>query len=157
VSLSRAVSMNMHDPESADEVTYQCPVCGRHLIYEPSVPRFDAPCPGCGCQIWCRRRVSSGGAVLEVLPQRTPEPWDVQQVIESLIRSGAAPSVVVDLSQLDTVDSSFVARLVSMNKHIRSAGGRFILCGLRPVVREVFQHLRLDKAFEVRNDPADAT
>jgi anti-sigma B factor antagonist len=94
--------------------------------------------------------------VLEVLPQRTPEPWDVQQVIESLIRNAAAPRVVVDLSQLDTVDSSFVARLVTMNKHIRSSGGRLILCGLSPVVCEVFEHLRLDKAFEISGGEEDA-
>jgi stage II sporulation protein AA (anti-sigma F factor antagonist) len=92
---------------------------------------------------------------LVVLPHRTPEPWDVQQVLDGLIRNNAAPHVVVDLSQLDTVDSSFVARLVTMNKHIRSSGGRFVLCGLSPVVREVFEHLRLDKAFEIREGEQD--
>jgi anti-anti-sigma factor len=145
--------MNAQEMKSADDVSYQCPVCGKANQQEPSLPRFDAPCSGCGCHIWCRRRVSSGDTVLEVLPQRTPEPWDVEQVVDALIRHGVASRVVVDLSRLDTVDSSFVARLVSMNKHIRAAGGRFILCGLSPVVREVFQHLRLDKAFELSNEP----
>ncbi len=142
--------MNKYNHHPVAEIGYRCPVCGRALHHEPALPRFDAPCPGCGCHIWCRRRVVSGDTILDALPQRTPEPWDVQQVVDSLIRDGAATRVVVDLSQLDTVDSSFVARLVSMNKHIRSTGGRLILCGLSPVVREVFQHLRLDRAFEIR-------
>ena len=136
-----------------DDVSYRCPVCGMAIHHEPSLPRFDAPCSGCGCHIWCRRRIPSGDTVLEVLPQRTPEPWDVKQVVDALIDHGAAGRVVMDLSRLDTVDSSFVARLVAMNKHIRSVGGRFILDGLSPVVREVFEHLRLDKAFELSNEP----
>lgn len=155
VPLPSGALMNAQEHKSASEGSYQCPVCGRALNYEPSAPRFDAPCPGCGCHIWCRRRVSSGETVFEVLPHRTPEPWDVQQIVEGLIRRGTAPCVVVDLSQLDSVDSSFVARLVSMNKQIRSSGGRLILCGLSPVVREVFEHLRLDKAFEIRDGEED--
>ena len=147
--------MDANARKSVDEISYQCPVCGQALHHEPSLPRFDAPCSGCGCHIWCRRRVTSGDTVLVVLPHRTPEPWDVQQVLDGLIRNNAAPHVVVDLSQLDTVDSSFVARLVTMNKHIRSSGGRFVLCGLSPVVREVFEHLRLDKAFEIREGEQD--
>jgi anti-anti-sigma regulatory factor len=36
-----------------------------------------------------------------------------------------------------------VARLVSLNKRLRSAGNSLAVCGLRPVVREVFHRLRL--------------
>jgi anti-anti-sigma factor len=148
--------MNKNPPRAAEQVHYQCPVCGQALHVEPSLPRFDAPCSGCGFHIWCRRRVANGEAILEVLPQRTPEPQDVTLVVESVARSNAAPCVVVDLAQLDTVDSAFVARLVSMNKQIRGAGGRLILSGLRPVVREVFKTLRLDRAFEIEDRVAAA-
>jgi anti-anti-sigma factor len=88
---------------------------------------------------------------LDVLPQRTPEPEDVTLVVDSLTRGGAAPCVIVNLAQLDTVDSAFVARLVSMNKQIRASGGRLILSGLSTVVREVFGQLRLDRAFEIEH------
>jgi anti-anti-sigma factor len=147
--------MNAYNEKPAGQVAYQCPVCGQALHHEPSLPRFDAPCSGCGSHIWCHRRVGGGDTVLEVLPHRTPEPSDVHRVLEGLIRNNPAPHVVADLSRLDTVDSSFVARLVTMNKHIRSAGGRLTLRGLGPVVREVFEHLRLDRAFEIR-DAEDA-
>jgi anti-sigma B factor antagonist len=100
--------------------------------------------------------VPSGDTVLEVLPGRTPEPWDVEEVVDALVRHGAAARVFVDLSELDTVDSAFVARLVSMSKLLRSSAGRLLLCGLRPVVREMFDHLRLDKAFEISQGPTDA-
>jgi mannitol/fructose-specific phosphotransferase system IIA component (Ntr-type) len=31
---------------------HQCPVCGKHLVIEPSQPVGDAPCPYCGCLLW---------------------------------------------------------------------------------------------------------
>jgi anti-anti-sigma factor len=144
--------MNARDQQSAEETSYQCPVCGHGLTHEPPVPRFDAPCSECGYHIWCRRRVSSGDTVLEVLPGRTPEPWDVEQVIDSLIRQGAAARVVVDLRRLDLVDSAFVARLLAMHKRLRALGGHLVLSGLCPVVREMFEHLRLEKAFEISEE-----
>jgi anti-anti-sigma factor len=94
--------------------------------------------------------------VLEVLPRRTPEPWDVEQLVESLVQQRAATRVVVDLRLLDVVDSAFVARLLAMHKRIRASGGHLVLCGLCPVVREMFQHLRLEKAFEIRGAAEDS-
>ncbi len=152
--------MNTRDKELAKEVLYQCPVCGHGLPHEPPMPRFDAPCSDCGYHIWCRRRTPSDDVVLEVLPGRTPDPWDVEQLVESLIQQRPAARVVVDLHLLDLVDSAFVARLLAMHKRIRASGGQFVLCGLCPVVREMFQHLRLEKAFEIlgaADDPAERT
>jgi len=141
--------MNAREAKPADQLAYRCPICNHGLTYEPPVPRFDAPCSECGSHIWCRRRASTAATILEALPGRTPEPWDVDQVVESLVRQGAADRVIVDLRRLDLVDSAFVARLLSMHKRIRASGGNLILCGLCPVVREMFEHLRLDKAFEI--------
>ena len=148
--------MNAREKKPADEAVYRCPVCNHGLTHDPPVPRFDAPCSECGGHIWCRRRETSGDTILEVLPGRTPEPWDVDQVADSLIRHGAAARVVVDLRRLDMVDSAFVARLLAMHKRIRSSGGHLVLCGLCPVVREMFEHLRLDKAFEILEAEANA-
>ena len=148
--------MITRNKKPAKEVLYQCPMCGHGLPQEPSVPRFDAPCADCGHHVWCRRRVSSDDTVLEVLPRRTPEPWDVEQLADSLIQQRAAARVVVDLHLLDLVDSAFVARLLVLHKRIRASGGQLVLCGLCPVVREMFKHLRLEKAFEIRGAADDA-
>jgi anti-anti-sigma factor len=148
--------MNACEEKPAEQLAYRCPVCNHGLTYEPPVPRLDAPCSECGSHIWCRRRASTGATVLEALPGRTPEPWDVDQVVESLVGQGAADRVIVDLGRLDMVDSAFVARLLSVHKRIRASGGHLVLCGLCPVVREMFEHLRLDKAFEISDAEPDA-
>jgi anti-anti-sigma factor len=152
--------MNPLDADHLEQLSYQCPVCGNPLPHLAPAPPFDAPCSECGSVLWCRRRVSPEHLVLEALPSGTPEPWQVEQVVESLLSSGRASRVVLDLSHLNYVSSSFVARLVTMNRRIRATGGRLVLCGLHPVAYEIFQQFRLDKLFEIlpedRSQPSES-
>jgi acyl carrier protein len=30
----------------------RCPICGNHVVLEPSEPTGDAPCPNCGQLLW---------------------------------------------------------------------------------------------------------
>jgi len=90
--------------------------------------------------------------ILEMLPQRTPEPWEVNQLVEALQRNSSHTHVVADLSGLDLVDSAFVARLVLLNRLIASSGGRLVLLGLSPLLRETFDRLRLSAAFEIEEN-----
>jgi anti-anti-sigma factor len=141
--------MNTGDPSNPGEPRYQCPVCGNAVPRIGAVPRFDALCCACGADLWCRRRVSSGDAVLEASPGRTPEPWEVERVLIPLAGNGGVARVILDLSDLECVSSAFVARLITMNKRIRSSGGQFYLSGLRPVVLALLQRLRLDTVFDI--------
>ena len=132
--------------------SYECPKCGNTLLHAPWLARFDAPCNECGYHLWCRRRFPATGTELELLPERTPEPSEVQQLVESLVAKGVHKTVRLDMSQLKIVDSAFVARLVSMNRSIRESGGRLILHGMCSIIREMFAQLRLDRAFEIVED-----
>ena len=107
---------------------------------------------GCSAPLWCRRRLPGTETILEVLPERTPEPWEAKQLVGSLIARNPHALVRMDLSQSQIVDSAFVARLISMNRSIRGAGGRFVLRGMCSTIREVFAQLRLDQAFEIVED-----
>jgi len=129
--------------------SYQCPICGKTLPWEPSLPRFDAPCSDCGYHLWCLRRASNGEVVLEILPERIPEPAEVEQLAKALVRPHAAVRVIVDLSRLATINSRLTARLVSLNKFLRSSGSQLVLRGLCPIVREILGHFRLEQVFEI--------
>ena len=129
--------------------SYQCPLCGNALPHAVSLAPFDAPCSDCGSRLWCRQRVSSESIILEALPGQSPELWEAERVIERLAGQGNLGRVVFDLSHLDVVNSSLIARLVTMSREVRSSGGDFFLVGLRPVVRETFDRLRLGKVFTI--------
>jgi anti-sigma B factor antagonist len=64
---------------------------------------------------------------------------------EFMNRVGAARArhVVIDLSPVHYLSSAGFRPLLSLLKDVRSAGGRMVLCGLRPEVAEVFRYTRL--------------
>jgi anti-anti-sigma factor len=87
--------------------------------------------------------------VLEIVAGRAPEPWEVEQVVGSLGRHGTLDRVTVDLSQLAVINSSFLAALVGMKKRLQPFGCTLFLRGLRPIVREIFDRLRLNRYFRI--------
>ncbi|MFN8464507.1 MAG: STAS domain-containing protein [Caldilineaceae bacterium] len=64
--------------------------------------------------------------------------------------------IVVNLAEVNFIDSSGLASLVQGMKHCRSAGGDLYLCELRQPVRVIFELTRLDRAFAVLGDEAEA-
>jgi len=79
-------------------------------------------------------------------------------VKEKLLELQAAGRVkiVVDLSAVDFVDSTGLATLVAGLKHCRKAGGDLMLAGLRPRVKVIFELTRLDRAFQIYENEAEA-
>ena len=132
-----------------DQASYECPLCGNALPHAVSLAPFDAPCSDCGARLWCRRVVASDCTILEALPGQSPELWEVERIITHLAGVDGLGRVVFDLSHLDIVSSSLIARLVTISRDVRANGGDFYLSGLRPVVRETFDRLRLGKVFSI--------
>ncbi len=64
-------------------------------------------------------------------------------------QSGKPPRVVVDLSEVDYMDSSGVATLVEAYQIARRNSTRMVLCGLRDRVRSIFEIARLDTVFAI--------
>ena len=148
--------MNARLHAAVDAAGCRCPICGNSLPREAPLPRFDAPCSGCGGFVWCREQDSEQGIALEVLPDRIPEPTDLERLANALIERGGSERVIVDLTRLEMVSSAFVARLIALNKRLRGAGRSLELAGMTPVVREVFRTLHLDRAFSIRGNSENA-
>ena len=68
------------------------------------------------------------------------------------VTSARRPTVVVDLSGVEYMDSSGVATLVEGLQLSRGYGGAFRLAGLGGTVREVFRFARLEKVFDIYQD-----
>ncbi len=66
--------------------------------------------------------------------------------------SARTPTVVVDLSGVEYMDSSGVATLVEGLQLSRGYGGTFRLAGLGGTVREVFRFAKLEKVFDIYED-----
>ena len=77
---------------------------------------------------------------------------DIRRFVERHLRSDPSDRVMCSLHALDSLDTVLLARLVALHKRIRSTGGRLTLRGLRPLVRDVFFRLGLDRVFEIAGD-----
>lgn len=61
----------------------------------------------------------------------------------------AEKRLVVDLGELDYIDSKHLAALVVCYKRTLEVAGRIVFCGLKPAVRETFLVTRLDRIFTI--------
>lgn len=97
-------------------------------------------------------RNHQGAAVIEVRGEVDlySSPRMRQAIVERA--SARTPTVVVDLSSVQYMDSSGVATLVEGLQLSRGYGGAFRLAGLGGAVREVFKFAKLEKVFEIYED-----
>lgn len=65
-------------------------------------------------------------------------------------------AVVVDLAQVDFLNSLNIAALISVQKKVTAAGGRMALSNLKEPIRAVFRILRLERLFALDHDRAAA-
>lgn len=64
--------------------------------------------------------------------------------------------LVVDLDQVEYMDSSGLATLVEAMKTINNQEGRLVLCNMRPRVRAIFEIARLDRYFSIADSVDEA-
>ena len=63
--------------------------------------------------------------------------------------------VVLDLRDVDFIDSTGVGALISTLKRIREAGGEMSLCASGPRVRGLLQMVRMHRIVDIFNEPAE--
>ena len=60
--------------------------------------------------------------------------------------------VVIDMSKVEYMDSSFLGALVSSLKHAIALKSDIVLIGLRKDISDLFALIRLDKVFKIYKD-----
>ena len=143
-------------PESAQTVGQSrnpCPVCGSPLS---ACAAGDGSCSACGHRDWFRRRRVDGLIIVDLLSKMNPEEADIDRLGRLLIRENRAPRVLLNFRQIDFVTSTFINRLLVLRRSIQDARGRLLLCGLNPVIQEIFEINKLGNLFDVFRNEQDA-
>ncbi len=81
---------------------------------------------------------------------------EVRRMVLLEFRQNRTPRVLLNLREVNYIDSSGVASLVEGLKASRDVGSRLILFGLSPIAQEVLQLSRLLKIFEIYDTEAKA-
>jgi anti-sigma B factor antagonist len=95
--------------------------------------------------------------VAEELPSNSERITEIGSLINAqvssiLSRKESTTAIVVDMSSVNTMNSSFLGALVSANKKCQVEGVRFTVCGLSEKVSDVFKMTRLDRYLDIRPD-----
>ncbi len=85
----------------------------------------------------------------EIVPENDP-------LVENLGDDAYTRSVLVDLSEVEMIDSSGVAWLLAMHKKFRESGGKLVLHSMSLVSRNVFKVLNMHLVFTIVADETDA-
>jgi anti-sigma B factor antagonist len=65
-------------------------------------------------------------------------------------------NVIINLAEVNFVDSSALAVMVKAMKRCRGQQGELVLCNLQHTVRVIFELTRLDKAISIYDTEAEA-
>jgi anti-sigma B factor antagonist len=79
----------------------------------------------------------------------------VQHEFDALLTAGAR-FIILDLTDVNFIDSSALAVMVRGMKRCRERNGELLLCGLRQSVRTIFELTRMERAFRIYDNEASA-
>jgi anti-sigma B factor antagonist len=79
----------------------------------------------------------------------------IKDKVLSLIDTGQK-KLLIDLGEVDFIDSSGLGTLVSSLNSIKKAGGKLKICDIQENPKQVFEMTRLDRVFEVFDDRDEA-
>ena len=83
--------------------------------------------------------------------------WESDDPLEKLLGpSGFGGKVLVDLEQVDYIDSAGVGWLITCHKQFRDAGGILVLHSIPIQVHQIFQLLQMHKVLNLAKDLAAA-
>jgi anti-sigma B factor antagonist len=74
---------------------------------------------------------------------------ELQLKVSTCIEQGYN-SFLLNMSELDYIDSSGIAVLISLHKRLDATGGRIVIADLQGVVKELFTVTHLTTVFEIR-------
>jgi anti-anti-sigma factor len=76
---------------------------------------------------------------------------ELRQQVSELVASGDR-FVLIDLAEVNFMDSSGLGALVAALKMIKIAGGNLYLCSIAEPVKIIFALTRMDRVFEIFSD-----
>jgi anti-sigma B factor antagonist len=78
------------------------------------------------------------------------------QIAEALPNDGSPIRLVVDFSEVSLISSTFLSKLILLQRRIDGTGGKMRLCEMTPMIQQVFRTSNLDRLFKIDRDQRTA-
>jgi len=74
----------------------------------------------------------------------------------SLVDQENVKKLLLSFRNVEYLSSAALGKLIPFNKKVKAAGGKLILCNIKPQIDEVFKITRLDKLVKIMKDEQEA-
>ena len=98
-------------------------------------------------------------AVVSFLETRILDESNVQAIgkeLDELVEKKFILKMILDFSKVSHLSSAVIGKIIALYKKLSAEKGQIKLCGLNPVIREVFKVTQIDKMIEIHTDMATA-
>ncbi|MGE0373838.1 MAG: STAS domain-containing protein [Planctomycetaceae bacterium] len=73
-----------------------------------------------------------------------------------LVEEDGRKRIILDFSNVEYLSSAALGKLITLEKKVKSAGGKLRLCSIRPDIYEVFAITKLNQVFDIKDDQDQA-
>ena len=78
------------------------------------------------------------------------------QIAAALPNDGSPIRLVVDFSDVSLISSTFLSKLILLQRRIDGTRGKLRLCEMSPMIEQVFRTSNLDRLFKIDRDQRTA-
>jgi len=78
------------------------------------------------------------------------------QIAAALPNDGSPIRLVVDFSDVSLISSTFLSKLIMLQRRIDGTRGKLRLCEMSPMIEQVFRTSNLDRLFKIDRDQRTA-
>ena len=78
------------------------------------------------------------------------------QELFQLVEEENRGKLLLNFSTVEFLSSAALGKLITLDKKVKSHGGKLKLSNIRPEIYEVFAITKLNKLFDIREDESDA-
>jgi anti-sigma B factor antagonist len=75
-----------------------------------------------------------------------------EQIAAALPNDGGPIKVILDFTDVALISSSFLSKLILLQRRVDSSQGRMRLCEMSPILQSVFRTSNLDRLFAIDRD-----
>ena len=97
--------------------------------------------------------------VVNFVDKKILEEQNIQNIGEqlfALVEQDGLTKLLLNFGNVEYLSSAALGKLITLNKKVKDAGGKLILCEITPQIYEVFEITRLDKFFRIEKDEQSA-
>jgi anti-sigma B factor antagonist len=93
--------------------------------------------------------------VVNFIDRKILDEQNIQKIGEdlfSLVDELGRRKILLNFGNVEYLSSAALGKFINLNKKVRAAGGKLVLCNIAQHIYEVFEITRLDKMFNIQKD-----